>query len=441
MPSYPRVSHASAATARQPWPVPASPRARVLLALLALLPLPACEALGPEAPADTEVLDGPIVDLTTEQLRLHVLGDEEFGRRFGASDGLGPVFVATSCDQCHVGDGKGHPAFALTRFGRVTSDGFDPLTEYGGPQLQNRAVAGHMAETVPPVATGVAVFLPPAVTGLGYLDEVDDSTLLRLADPDDLDGDGISGRVQRIQPSELVQAVFGLEGAFEAPPGTHGTQVDGAYIGRFGKKASTVNLLHQTVGAYHQDMGITSDLLPEDLFNPAQGSRTSDVAPDPEVSSATVSNVVFYLKTLRVPERRDRHDPDVQTGELAFVEAGCAACHLPTLRTGRSDIAALDQVEFHPYTDLLLHDMGPELDDLYTEGAASTSEWRTPPLWGIGLQANLQGGQALYLHDGRASTLRDAIALHGGEAAASRSRFEALAPDRQEQLLRFLLSL
>lgn len=409
----------------------------ILLAALA-----ACDTLGPEAPAGNEVLDGPIPGLSGEQVRLHIVGDQEFGRRFAASDGLGPIFVAASCDQCHVGDGKGHPTFNLTRFGRSESGLFDPMVEFGGPQLQHRAVPGHTPETVPPEATGVTQLMPPAVTGLGYLDAVDDSTLLRLADPSDADGDGISGRVQLIAPTELVQAALGLEGASPATSGAHGTLVNGRYIGRFGKKALTVNLLHQTVGAYHQDMGITSDLLPEDLFNPALGSRTADEAPDPEVPSSTIANVVFYLKTLRVPERREPSDPDVLAGEQAFADLGCAACHTPTLKTGRSDIAALSQVEFHPYTDLLLHDLGPGLDDGYTEGAvASTAEWRTPPLWGIGLQATLQGGQAFYLHDGRAATLRDAIAQHGGEAATSRDRFTSSAPEVQERLLRFLRSL
>jgi CxxC motif-containing protein (DUF1111 family) len=217
--------------------------------------------------------------------------------------------------------------------------------------------------------------------------------------------------------------------------------VEGGYIGRFGKKALAVNLLQQTVGAYHEDMGVTSDLLPEDIFNPSAGNRTSDGVPDPEASSSTVADVVFYLKTLRAPARREADHPDVLEGEALFRSIGCAGCHIPTLRTGRSEIAVLDRVEFHPYTDLLLHDMGPELDDGYTEGRALSSEWRTPPLWGIGLQESFQGSAAFYLHDGRAHTLEDAIELHGGEGAASRSAFRALSDDARAQLIRFLRSL
>ena len=395
----------------------------------------------PDAPSPDEVLDGTIDGMTPSQVRQHIAGDEEFGRRFSVADGLGPVFVATSCEQCHVGDGKGHPAFNLTRFGRSSPSGFDPMVEFGGPQLQHRSVPGYPSEVVPTEASGVADFTAPAVTGLGFLDAVEDATLVALSDPSDRDGDGISGRLQLHEPSELIEQALALERRASPDPHARGTRVTGRYIGRFGKKALTVNLLHQTVGAYHEDMGVTTDLLVEDIFNVAAGSRASDDAPDPEASSATVANVVFYLKTLRVPSRRGADAPEVVAGEALFTDIGCAACHVPTLTTGASEIAVLDRVDFHPYTDLLLHDMGPELDDGYTEGRALTSEWRTPPLWGVGIQQNFQGGRTFLLHDGRAETLRDAIEFHGGEGAASRDAFRALSADQQERLLLFLRSL
>ena len=403
--------------------------------------LAACDALTPAGPGEDHVLDGTVEDMMPSQVRQHLVGDEEFGKRFTIADGLGPIFVATSCEQCHVGDGKGHLVFNLTRFGTPGPDGFDFLTELGGPQLQHLSIPGYPPEVVPASATGVAEFTAPAVTGLGYLDAVDDATLIALADPDDLDRDGISGRLQLHEPSELIEATLALEAQSHPDPLAHGTLVDGKYIGRFGKKALTVNLLHQTVGAYQQDMGVTSDLLPEDLFNPVAGNRASDEAPDPEASSSTVANVVFYLKTLRAPPRRDADDPDVLAGEQLFGTLGCASCHVPTMRTGASEIAVLDQVEFHPYTDMLLHDMGSELDDGYTEGRALTSEWRTPPIWGVGIQENFQGGQVFYLHDGRARSLREAIDFHGGEGAASRNAFVGLSTDDQERLIRFLRSL
>jgi CxxC motif-containing protein (DUF1111 family) len=406
------------------------------------LALTGCDLLTPGAPLDEDVLDGTIEGLTPAQSARHLAGDEEFGRRFSVSTGLGPVFVAASCEQCHVGDGKGHPAFNLTRFGRyVSGTTFDPMRSEGGPQLQHRAVPGYPPEVVPEGASGVAVFTAPAVTGLGFLDAVDDATLIALADPRDANGDGISGRLQIHASTELIGRVLELESASMPDPRARGRRIEGGYIGRFGKKALAVNLLQQTVGAYHEDMGITSDLLSEDIFNPMAGNRTSDATPDPEASSSAVADVVFYLKTLKAPIRREADHPDVVEGEALFRAIGCAGCHVPTLRTGRSEIAVLDQVEFHPYTDLLLHDMGPELDDGYTEGRALSSEWRTAPLWGIGLQESFQGSAAFFLHDGRAHTLEAAIELHGGEAALSRDGFRRLPGDARAKLIRFLRSL
>lgn len=414
---------------------------RGAVAIAFVLGVGACDALAPDLPPDGQELAGTIEGMSPGQVRQHFSGDEEFARVFSVEDGLGPVFDAASCEQCHVGDGKGHPVFNLTRFGRYEAGAWDPMVSAGGPQLQQRAIPGYPPETVPDAATGVTRLTPPAVTGLGFLDAVDDTTLLALADPGDADGDGISGRVQLLEPSEVIETAVALEARQAPDPGARGTRVDGRYIGRFGKKGVTVNLLHQTVTAYHQDMGVTSDLLVDDLVNPAAGDRASDAVADPEVSSAVVSDVVFYLKTLRVPPRREAEHPDVVAGEALFREIGCAGCHVPTLRTGRSNIAVLDRREFHPYTDLLLHDMGAELDDGYTEGRAETSEWRTPPLWGIGIQENFQGGRAFYLHDGRARTLEEAIEHHGGEGAASRGAFQALSAEDRARVIRFLRSL
>jgi len=411
------------------------------ISLGCVLVLCGCGILVPDAPAEEDVLDGTISGMTESQVRQHLAGDMEFARRFAVVDGLGPVFVATSCEQCHAGDGKGHPVFNLTRFGRMVGPVFDPMVEFGGPQLQHRSVPGYPFETLPAEATGVSSFTAPAVTGLGFLDAVTDAALITLADPDDSDGDGISGRLQIHAPDEVIESALDLERRGSPDPLGRGTLVQGGYIGRFGKKALTVNLLHQTVGAYHEDMGVTTDLLPEDLFNPRAGSRASDDAPDPEASSATVANVVFYLKTLRAPARRNEDDPEVRAGEALFAEVGCAGCHLPTMTTGPSEIAVLDRVDFHPYTDLLLHDMGPGLDDGYTEGRALASEWRTPPLWGIGLQEDFQGGQLFLLHDGRATSFAEAIDFHGGEASAARDAWRELTPDDRQRLLRFLRSL
>ncbi len=418
-----------------------SQRFFLLAALLAAL-LMGCEVL-PSAPPDEELLDGPIEGLSTAQRAAFFRGDEEFNRIFGVGDGLGPIFVAHSCGACHPGDGDGHPVFNLTRFGRYEGDRFDPMLTHGGPQIQNRAMPGYQAEVVPKEATGTTRLTAPSVTGLGLLEAVDDATLLALADPEDLDGDGISGRVQLIDSSDFIAEIISLEALVSGDAASRGRllPIDGKYIGRFGKKAVSINLLHQTVSAYSLDMGLTSDLIVQDLFNPAVGGRATDGVPDPEVTSSTVEDVVFYLRTLRPPPRRRADDPEVVEGERLFQEIGCASCHVPTLRTGRSEIAALSEVEFHPYTDLLLHDMGPDLDDGYTEGRALTSEWRTAPLWGIGLAATFQGGTGYFLHDGRAESLREAVEYHGGESSASREAFRELAADDQERVIHFLESL
>jgi CxxC motif-containing protein (DUF1111 family) len=417
-------------------------RVPVGAALLGLgLGVAGCNALLPSAPKAEDVLDGPIDGLNGAQLATHAKGDEQFNRVISAGEGAGPLFVAPACGACHVGDGKGHPVFNLTRFGRMGTGGFDPMRALGGPQIQNRAVAGYIAEIVPNGATGVAVFNAPAVTGLGLLEAVDDTTLLRLADSSDADGDGISGRVQLLDENDLLAEVTSLEAVVADGTPTRGVPIAGKYIGRFGKKGVSVNLLHQTVTAYHEDMGLTTELIPMDLFNRQVGNFASDDVPDPEISSSTVGAVVFYLKTLRPPPRRHADAQEVLAGEALFTQVGCGGCHTPTLRSGASAIAPLDRVTFHPYTDLLLHDMGPGLDDGYTEGVALTSEWRTAPLWGIGLAAASQGGRMHLLHDGRAQSLREAIVLHGGESAASSAAFSALTPAEQERLIRFLESL
>jgi CxxC motif-containing protein (DUF1111 family) len=429
------ASHPRSAT--QSRPRAAATAWRIILALLTA----ACgEPLLPGAPDADLTLDGPIDGLTGSQVAAHVRGDGEFGRVFSPAMGLGPIFVASSCASCHVGDNRGHPVFNLTRFGRWTNTGFDPLESVGGPQLQNRAVPGHTAEVLPTQANATAEFMAPAVSGLGLLEAVDDATILALADPNDRNGDGISGRPSLVDSTDFIADIIGPGGLQPGNPGRHAT-LNGKYVGRFGRKARTLNLLHQTVSAYSQDMGVTTDLVPHELLNVQAGTQATDLAPDPEASGAVVDAVVFYLRTLRPPPRRNTQHPDVVAGAQLFTSIGCAACHTPTLRTGRSEVAPLDRVEFHPFTDLLLHDMGAELDDRYTEGDALPAEWRTTPLWGLGLAARAQGGTPFYMHDGRAKTLPDAIRLHGGEGARSRAAFLALTPAQQEQLLAYLRSL
>lgn len=389
-----------------------------------------CQKLLPKAPESQDVLAEPIEGLTAGQMLLHLDGDGEFARVFGTEDGLGPIFVQASCENCHVGDGKGNPANNLTRFGRYENGGWSGVPELGGPQLQHRSILNYSPEELPEGVES-SQFIAPNVTGLGYLAAVTDDEILSRADPDDADGDGISGSINLIIPPAGI----------ELDPRYHTMDVFGQRIGRFGRKSAAVNLTMQTVGAYKQDMGITSDFDTEDPVNMAESGFGDDGVADPEIPAETVNKVVFYLQTLKAPTRRNMDDVDVIAGEQIFEEIGCESCHRSTLTTGPSEIEAINEVEFYPYTDMLMHDMGPDLDDNYTEGIAETYEWRTTPLWGLGLQGDSQGSETYYLHDGRTTTIDGAIGYHGGEAAASRSAYDALSDTEKAQLIKFLESL
>jgi len=380
----------------------------------------ACQKFLPKAPASDELLDGPLEGLTAEQNAVFLRGDIAFNDQvFTSATGLGPTFVATSCGSCHAGDGKGHPFTTLTRFGQNDTLG-NQFLHLGGPQLQNRAIPGFQPEQIPAGAS-FSKFTPPANTGLGLLEAVSDATLLALSDPNDANGDGISGRPDwiAIPPYCLLR------------PGT--IERNGKYIGRLGKKAAVDDLLQQTVNAYNQDMGVNSTYEHYSTYN--------GLEVDPEISNQTALDVVFYLKTLKAPIQRNQNDADVISGRQIFMNISCSKCHIPQLQTGPSSIAALANKTFFPYTDILLHNMGIDLDDGYTEGTAVTSEWRTPPLWGLGLSKNSQGGQYFLLHDGRAGSIEQAIVMHGGEAEQSKNGYQQLSPTDKAKIIRFLESL
>lgn len=391
----------------------------LILSVSMVVTISSCKKLFPPEPADNEVLDGPMEGLTAAENRRFIEGDEAFGEVFTKETGLGPIFVATSCAGCHTGDGKGYPFTTLTRYGQEDSTG-NKFLHLGGPQLQHRALPGHEPESIPEGATSTQL-IAPAVTGLGFLDLVPDEEILAMAAANKTDPDGVRGRPNWVTLPEYVT------------PRPDAISKNGKHIGRFGKKAAAYDLLHQTVNAYNQDIGIAS------LFNPMDVYTGLEI--DPEVATETVNDVVFYLQTLKVPVPRDQDDPQVVHGKDIFTEIGCATCHRPTLKTGPSPVDALSNKEFHPYTDLLLHDMGTGLDDGYTEGNATTSEWRTPPLWGLGLSPDSQAGNIYLMHDGRATSIEEAILLHGGEAAASKQAYEQLSDANQEALIKFLESL
>jgi CxxC motif-containing protein (DUF1111 family) len=402
----------------------------VLLTLsLFILLIVSCEKLIPPSPKDENILAGTIPGLTPQQEKEHLTGDAAFGRIFAKEDGLGPVFVQSSCSNCHVGNGKGHPTTELTRFANVNGSVTDYLLDKGGPQLQHHAVPGYAAEVLPTEANVFSKRIAPAVMGLGYIAAISDQSILDNEDPNDLNGDGISGRVNYVNPTNFFSPL-----SIHIPNGTQ-------YIGRFGKKAEKVTIQDQVVFALKQDIGITSDYDKQDLYNIQIGMNTGDQVSDPEVSSAFVNSLVFYMRTLKAPTRRNEDDTDVKAGEALFNQIGCNSCHVTTFTTAASDIGALSNQTFHPYSDFLLHDMGAALDDSYPEGSASGFEWRTPPLWGIGLAKDSQGGQLFLLHDGRATGFVQAISFHGGEAASRRTAFNALSQGEKDQLIRFLESL
>ncbi|HEX6225594.1 MAG TPA: di-heme oxidoredictase family protein [Chryseolinea sp.] len=379
-----------------------------------------CENFEPSAPKDDTLLDGPVEGLNEAENLQFLRGDIAFNDEiFTAETGLGPLFVASSCGSCHPGDGKGHPFTTLTRFGQYDETG-NQFSHLGGPQLQNRAIPGYKPEQLPE-GVGYSRLTPPANTGLGFLDAVSDEEILSWADPDDINGDGISGVPNWIDMKEYLSERPGY------------VEVNGKYIGRFGKKGAAYDLSQQTAQAYNEDIGVSSSY---EAYDTQSGLQI-----DPEITDQTVQDVVFYLKTLKAPVARNKNDDEILLGRKIFTDAGCANCHRPEMKTGPSSIAALSNKTFYPYSDLLLHDMGAGLDDGYTEGSAKTSEWRTPPLWGLGLSKFSQGGEYFLLHDGRARSIEEAILLHGGEGSVSRENFQSLTDADKAKLIKFLESL
>ncbi|ESR22402.1 di-heme oxidoredictase family protein [Lutibaculum baratangense] len=395
-----------------------------------------------------------------------------------ASDGLGPLFNSRGCQNCHLKDGRGQPprdgaagaeSFVLglsvpapegePEFPQTVSELVVPEPTYGS-QLQDLAAAGHAAEGRVVVTYGeravqlsggetaslrvpryeiaelgygplhpdtmISPRVAPQMIGLGLLEFVHEGDILALADPDDEDGDGISGR-----PNWNVDVSTGEPA-----------------LGRFGSKAIQPTVRQQAAFAFVTDMGLGNPDVPEPHGDCTEAQTSCIDAPvgqdydGHEVPEELLALVTFYSRHLAVPARRDVEDPEVLRGKELFYQTGCVGCHHPKYVTRDDDEVpvALRRQLIWPYTDMLLHDMGDGLADRRPQGAASGREWRTPPLWGIGLTQAVSG-HTLFLHDGRARSLLEAVLWHGGEAEATRDSVAAMTPDNRAALIRFLESL
>ena len=412
----------------------------------------------------------PAPNLTNDERRTFEVGDSFFTQNWvtapsstDARDGLGPTFNAQSCSSCHTLDGRASPPldnedpergllFRLSVPG--VGDNGQPLEDpnYGG-QLQDRAILDvrpegrfvtKWRETSGSYADGETYTLiepeysfddlafgsmhpdimaspriAPVVIGMGLLEAIPESDILARADPDDSDGDGISGRANMVWDVRSGRTA----------------------LGRFGWKANVPTVEQQVAGAFQGDLGITSPLFPDENCPEVQSDcRSAQNGGTPELPEDRLFKITFYNRTLAVPAMRDIEDPQVAHGAELFLSANCNVCHTPSHTTGESDIPALANQVIFPYTDLLLHDMGEGLADNRPDFLASGREWRTPPLWGIGLVENVNG-HTRFLHDGRARNAAEAILWHGGEGEAARQAFLNMSSRERDALLRFLESL
>ena len=417
----------------------------------------------------------PIPGLEREQELLFFVGNSFFNQNWvvapastKARDGLGPLFNARSCASCHFKDGRGRPpefdgespTGLLIRLGLPGQDiyggrlpepnyglqyqdqALDGVAKEGDLQIRYEELSGAYPDGTPyslrkpsyglkNLAYGemssevtLSARVANQMIGLGLLEAILGDDLLALADPSDQNNDGISGRpnwVWDIQNTQLS-------------------------LGRFGWKAEQPSILQQVAGAFSGDIGITSDIMLSDHCtviqkNCTQALNGSNLANEAEIPADDFLKVVLYSSSLAVPAQRDFDVPEVMQGETLFASVGCTSCHTENFTTGiHPTIPALSHQTIRPYTDLLLHDMGEGLADTLRDFQANGNEWRTPPLWGIGLFP-IVNKHTYYLHDGRARNLEEAILWHGGEALASKDTFMNLTKQERVALLTFLNSL
>ncbi len=422
-------------------------------------------------PREEGIFKRPVAELYYQRQLAFLAGNRAFNANWKTDagenpnrDGLGPVYDAPSCSRCHVNNGRGRPPLTqdepmksmivrISLPGTSGQGGPRPHPHYG-TQLNDQAVpgvkpegrayftyqeiTGQFADGEPyslrqprlqfadlaygPLGEDIKVSprVSPLVIGLGLIESVAEKEILAWSDPEDRDGNGISGR-----PNRVVDPIDG-----------------GRKLGRFGWKAGVASLRQQTADALIGDMGISSALHSRQNCSAVQADCwAAGTGGDPEIPPEHFENLLLYMQLLGVTGRRGRSDPEVQRGEEIFAEIGCADCHRPSLTTeNRPGLPELAGHRIHPYSDFLLHDMGPGLADGRPEFEANGREWRTPPLWGIGLTEQV-GKHSFFLHDGRARGLMEAVLWHGGEAKASRDAVVALGKSDRTALLRFLKSL
>lgn len=406
----------------------------------------------------------PAPNLNSTNLDIHLAGDKQFEATFVSAPspihpGLGSQFNNTSCIACHPRDGRTNFPSDINNFSGFFLRASIPGTDaHGGPkpvpgfglQLANQTLFGKQPEVQfavtyidKPVTfkDGVvvtlkkpvysvtdtyipmpdnAVFSPrlaPPVFGLGLLEAITEEDILLKQDINDLDGDGISGKANYVWNPE-TQSIA---------------------LGRFGWKANTPTVLTQTAGAYNNDMGITNPLFPtESSYGQTNGDNLDD---DPEISQEILDQVALYCRTLAVPAARNLDDSEVILGYELFEKAKCSACHTPKHITGKfPEIPAISNQTIYPFTDMLLHDMGDDLADGRQDFLANGNEWKTRPLWGIGL-TNTVNIHTNFLHDGRAKSIEEAILWHGGEAENSQEFYTNLSKSDRDALIAYINSL
>lgn len=371
-----------------------------------------CSDEAPPGPVSAEI-GAPLPNLTPSELARFEAGRAIFARSYTQEEGLGPRFNENACNACHTFPADGGTGETnVNRATRFTSDGrCDLLTPHGGENLRiqvtpmTRELGGASVRSVSD-ADHTARFTIPFVFGLGLVDAIPLEVIEAMADPDDLDGDGISGRV--------------------------GVDADGRPA-RFGRKADVASLRAFSDNAFRFEMGLTTPSVPDEALAGAMPSvpTGSDPTPEPEVGEAEIDAVTDFMRFLAPPAPADSEGtPEAEEGRRLFSELGCASCHVPELRAGSDASAAVSDQVVALYSDLLLHDMGPGLAGTCAPGA-ETTEYRTEPLMGLRYRE-------IFLHDGRAGRVMDAILLHGGEASGARDAFAALDRLTQEVLLRYL---